>query len=352
MKFCILLWVGSFLFLSFCFAQAINKRNQQEKAFVDSINDSLQVQVNLQYDGAGLPDYYYCHINTPVCEQGLCRLMVLDVYWDLLGNFLKYELPPHSPLTKFDHHEFTREDHEKLYGILSDKASILRDYPVEDLVDTQVKRKSEVVDAVSAATRVGVKDAIVGGAVYSTYVLWHIVNGSIASRIEAYTHPLFNEALLMKMFDSNNLYYQFFALNHYHEDHVAAYIPRIIHLVTDGVSYIPYFAIEKLPASAWANDPYQVSLLKHFRKADFELQNAFLNKLKDVKLCSEALDLLVSGMGDIKEKQLIRALEIVSNNQERLSKSALSKISEFSNHQDKQISELVDLLLKCGEDKY
>lgn len=351
MKFCILLCMGIFLFLSFCFGQDDSQRNQKVEAFTDYINDSIRVQVNLQYDEEGLPDHYFCHINTPVCEHGLCRLMILDVYWDLLGNFLKYELPPHSPLTKFDHHEFTKEDHEKLYGILSDNASILRDYPVGDLVDTQVKRKSEVVDAVSAATRVGVKDAIVGGAVYSTYVLWHIVNGSIASRIEAYTHPLFNDAMLMKMFNSANVHYQYFALNHFPEDQAGKYIPRIIHLVTNGVSYIPYFAIEKLPLSVWTNDQYQVALLRHFSKADFELQNAFLNKLKDIKLCAEALDLLVSGMGNIKEKQLIRALEIVGNNQDRLSKSALSKISEFSDHADKQVSELANSLLKCGEDK-
>jgi hypothetical protein len=104
--------------------------------------------------------------------------MVIDVYWDLLGNFLRYELPAGESLTKLDHQELTAGDHEQLQKILSDKGSILRDYPAEDLIDRRiVKSTDKKVDAVTSATRVDVKAAVVPGAVYSTYVLWYIVNG-------------------------------------------------------------------------------------------------------------------------------------------------------------------------------
>lgn len=351
MRIGILLFMVIFLSHSFCHSQDDSKRNRKENVFVDNINDSIPVQVNLQYDEKGLPVHYYCHVNTPVCEHGLCKLMVIDVYWDMLGNFLKYELPPNESLTKFDHLEFTKEDHHQLYGILSDKASILRDYPVEDLIDNRTQRKSEVVDAVSSATSIEVKDAIVGGAVYSTYTLWHIVNGPIASRIGEYTKPLFNEALLIKMFNSNNFYYQFFALNNYPEEETVKYIPYIINLVKNGLSYIPYFAIEKIPMSVWATNQYQVSLLKHFSDGDFELQNAFLNKITGINLCTEALDMLIYGMRNTTDKQLIKELDVINYNLDRLSQGSVSKIAEFSNHHDRQISEQTNLLLKSLEEK-
>ena len=214
-------------------------------AFSESINDSIRVDVKLTYGDDGHPEAYFCHVNTPVCEEGLCKLMVLDIYWDLLGNFLKYEVPPGEHLTKFDHHPFTDEDHNKLRKILSDRASILRDYPVDDLVDNSIVKKSDVVDAVSAATRVEVKNAIVGGAVYSTYVLWHIVNGPIASRIEAHARPMISEALMRKMFRTPNIHYQYYALTHYPENDSLVYVPEVVNLVKNGIDYIPYFAVEK-----------------------------------------------------------------------------------------------------------
>lgn len=346
MRLNMLVFAAAFFMWTCCFGQDGSKRNHNEKAFVEYINDSIQVQVKLQYNEEGLPAHYYCHVNTPVCEQGLCRLMVLDVYWDVLGNFLKYELAPNESLTKFDHMEFTREDHEKLYGILSDKASVLRDYPVGDLIDSSTKRRSAVVDAVSAATRVEVKDAIVGGAVYSTYVLWHIVNGPIASRISEHTKPLFNGALLIKMFKSENFYYQYYALDHVPEREVTDYIPFLIHLVKNGISYIPYFAIEKIPVSAWRMDQNQISLLEHFGAADFELQNAMLAKITDVDLCIEALDQLIAGLGKITDQQMMKALAVIERNQDRISQRSQPKIAELSNHPDDQVAAQSRIILK------
>jgi hypothetical protein len=323
-------------------------RGGAEKAFIQSVNDSISVQVNLKYDVQGLPDYYFCHVNMPVCEEGLCRLMIVDVYWDVLGNFLKYELPPGEALTKMDHVEFTTEDHQKLRSILSNKASILRDYPLDDLMDRSRVVKSKVVDAVSAATRVEVKDAIVSGAAYSTYALWHVVNGPIASRIEEYTRPLVREALVLKMFRSNDFYYQYYALNHVPEGKMKTYVPEIIDLVNRGVSYIPYFAIEKVPEEGWSVDDYQVALLKNFRSADFELQNAFIGKIADVKLCSDALDELVAACAKITDKQLERVVEVIARNADRLSDEGKAKLAGFCSHADKKVAEVVRGIVKKG----
>lgn len=333
-----------------CIGQAAGKRSVEEKAFVESVNDSISVQVNLKYDAQGLPDYYYCHVNMPVCEEGLCRLMIVDVYWDVLGNFLRYELPPGEALTKMDHVEFTADDHQKLRSILSNKASILRDYPLGDLLDRSRKVRSKVVDAVSAATRVEVKDAVVSGAVYSTYALWHVVNGPIASRIEENTKPLLSDALVLKMFRSSDFYYQYYALNHVPEGKMKEYVPLIIDLVNRGASYIPYFAIEKVPKEAWRVDKYQVALLKNFRSADFEMQNAFIGKISQLDLCTDALDALLEGCAKITDRQLERVVEVMGRNVPQLSDDAKAKLGEWCCHRDKKVAEGVRSIVRCGED--
>ena len=341
--------VVTLLTMPYGFSQDVTKRNMVENVFVENINDSIRVQVKLKYDNTGLPEFYFCHVNTPVCEEGLCKLMVIDVYWDVLGNFLKYELPPLEPLTKFDHLPFTEADHEQLQKILSDRASILRDYPVRDLVDHRVARKSKAVDAVSAATRAEVKDAIVSGAVYSTYVLWHIVNGSISDRIAAYTKPIFTEKLLDQMFQSANLHYQYFALHAYPAKDSLKYLPEMIHLVKNGIAYVPYFAIEKIPASAWAIDKYQVALLEHFATADFELQNAFLSKISDIRLCGEAMELLAGAFGQITDKQLLRLLHILNSNKRRLTPYAMEKITGLCSHANSEIAQEADRIMESLE---
>src|SRR5690606_28328184 len=183
---------------------------------------------------------------TPVCKEGLCYLMVIDIYWDLLGNFLKYELPEEHPLTKFDHVEFSGEDHEKMCEILSNKDSFLRFYALENLIDTTVQKSSTVVDGVSGATHKSIQNEVVGGAVYSTYVLWHIVNGPIAKKILDHTESQFTEAMLLELLRSDNYHYQYYALNRIPEADSQEYLPSIIRLISDGIAYVPYFAIEKI----------------------------------------------------------------------------------------------------------
>src|SRR5690606_22001894 len=175
-----------------------------EKAFEVGINDSTSIQIDLQYNGNGLPEQYTSHIETPVCKDGLCYLMVIDIYWDILGNFLKYEVPENLPLTKFDHVEFTEKDHLKMKEILSNRDSFLRFYTLENLIDTTAQRSSTVVDGVSGATHKSIQNDVVGGAVFSTYVLWHIVNGPVAAKILKHTEDRLNDSLMIQLLESSN----------------------------------------------------------------------------------------------------------------------------------------------------
>jgi hypothetical protein len=330
---------------SACLGQDI-ARSHMSKAFVADINDSIQAEVNVLYDLSGEPDAYVSHIRTPVCEEGLCKLMDIIVYWDLLGNFLKYDFSPGETLTKLDHQEFSKEDHEHLQKILSDKGSILRDYPAGDLLDRRMgPAKTDKVDAVTSATRADIKESVVSGAAYSTYVLWHIVNGPIALRIQEYSKPFLSRERINKMFYSPNFYYQYYALTSIPAEDSLKYLDEVIHLVKHGSSYIPYFAIDKVSASAWALDSVQRSMLKFLASADFELQNFILSRIEEVKVSSAALDMLVSDLDRLRDSQVVKALAIVRENQERLSDGSRSKLARLRAHSNREVArDVTDLL--------
>lgn len=298
-----------------CFCSFQNRQERREVAFEATIKDSIPVQVDLIYDKDNLPDSYYSRIKTPVCEDTLCYLVTIDLHWDLLGNFRDYKTPRKSPLTKFDHIRFTKSDHTKLKAILGNSESSLRDHAVESLLDPERKKQSAVVvDAVSGATNTAIKDEVVEGALYSTYTLWHIVNGDIAKKIQEHSKTLINRQILRKMLASDNADYQYYALNHIADQDFDQYAALVIRLVSEGSSYVPYFAIEKIPARVWASEPYQHNLVKLLGKVEFKMQNEILNKLKDTPLTRAATDALVANMPKLNENQKQKVLSKLNAN--------------------------------------
>ncbi len=298
-----------------CFCSFLNRQERRELAFETTIKDSIPVQIDLIYDKNNLPDSYYSRIKTPVCEDTLCYLVTIDLYWDLLGNFKDYKTPRKNPLTKFDHIRFTKNDHAKLKSILGNTESSLRDHAVETLLDPDRKKQSAVVvDAVSGATNTAIKDEVVEGALYSTYTLWHIVNGDIAKKIHEHAKPLIDGQILKKMLSSDNAHYQYYALNQIADQDFDQYAALVIRLVSEGGSYVPYFAIEKIPARIWASEAYQLNLVKLLGKVEFKMQNEILNKLKDTPLTPAATDALVENMPKLNENQKQKVLSKLNAN--------------------------------------
>lgn len=353
-----------FLLLPFCFFWAFKgtagkllpagKNNKKQvKAFTAYLKDSIPVAVHLLYDKKQLPDRYVSHINTLVCEDGLCQPLEIALYWDLLGNFSSYELPPGKPLTKWDHIEFNREDHRKMEEILSDKTSLLRDYEMKDLMDTTARKASvAVTDGVTGATDKSIQSAVVAGALYSTHVLWHIVNTHIAGQIQAHTEGLFTKELLEKMFASDNLHYQYYALNNLPAGNTAGYLPAVIRLIAAGKDYVPFFAIEKVPAEVWSAAAYQPELVSLLGKVDFNMQNELLNKLQSQLLSEAALQALATRLKPLQEKQQLKALEILARHQPALNQKSLLLMVPLLQHPNPELASQVRQLLRAGAEKY
>lgn len=156
--------------------------------------DTLRNEVVLHYVD-GHPSYYYSKIFTPVCETGECKPIYINIYWDLLGNYSKYDLPEGEELTKQDHIPFTKSDYELLHEVLLDgddpryglrvKRSDLPEGGKKDKEEQSspspanalvLLSKTEMVDAVSGATRPQMKGRFVPGALYTTYTCWDLAN--------------------------------------------------------------------------------------------------------------------------------------------------------------------------------
>ncbi len=159
-----------------------------------------------------LPVGYESEINMPVCDDKLCANVFLKIKWDLAGNFLRFDTLAGKPLTKFDHKRFVDADYIKLGQILNDRNSILRLLEKDELIDKSIKLKATTVDAVTGATPATIKNAVVEGAVYSTYVLWHFVNGSVRDSIRTFTLRNYSESISDQMLLSHNYETQLFAL--------------------------------------------------------------------------------------------------------------------------------------------
>jgi hypothetical protein len=140
-------------------------------------NDSIIYALKLAYDSGGTPLYFFRNVFTPVCFTEVCKPVYIDLYWDLLGNYISYEVPEREPLTKVDHEEFTEEDYEQFHRILSNPESILKQFTIYELVDTKTYKLSDSVDAVTGATPKTIKSEVIAGAVYTCFTIWHIVHG-------------------------------------------------------------------------------------------------------------------------------------------------------------------------------
>lgn len=265
-------------------------------------------------DKENKPLFYAAHIATGVCSDGLCKPVDLMIYWDLLGNFETYQTTPGSPLTKFDHIEFTTDDHKKLQKILADKSSMLKDYEAEDMVDKTIKVHSNKLDAVTGATSKTFQDVIVPGAVYTVHILWHTTNGPLSGKILAHTKGLLNDTLVRQMLTSDRTTYKDFIFNHLSKTELSRFTPELITLIGDKDPFVPHFAMAKLSEDVWTNPSHQEAILTYFPSASLEVKNAMLGKFADKKLSEGGLRLLISAAPKLNKVQMQKLLVIVENN--------------------------------------
>lgn len=327
------------------YAQPLKSQTKVDRGVITvCIKDSIPVKIDLLYDKDSLPDKFYSYIETPVCEEGICYDLKVHFYWDLLGNFSDYAEVESDPFTKFDHEEFTAQDHLKLRKILADRTSPLSTYEPEDLVDKSMNVDLPFIDAVSGATYPALENTVVSGAVYSTYTLWNIANGALSDKIKAYTLTILDEQLLLKMASSENYNLQMHALRNISETS-NSYSEVLLNLIKNGKKYVPYFAIARISHEMWLNAEIQAELIKFIGSANFEMQNEILNGLESSLIAPSNSNLLLQQYKYLKKSQYRKLVEILLKNKDSLDKSDLKKLKHIASDRDNAFAPFANGLL-------
>ncbi len=346
--------IGCFLFLSIgtckMHGQTINKfvDYTHKKAFVYRSTDDENVVIYLLYDEHANPVYYTTKLVGDVCLDNFCKPINIAIYWDLLGNFKDYVADEKHPLTKFDHLIFKAEDHIKLKAILADTNALIGDYLLEDLVDTAISRVSEIeVDAVTKATSKTFESAIISGALYTVYKLWHFVNSDIRKNILKYsTENLFTELEIKRLLLSEDRNYQLFLINYIPDDKIELFNDQIISVVQDKDDFVALHALNRLTNDSWSNEKVQERLLIEMPKYNNPVLIHVLDKLTKFSISPYNLKLLIQVVPFLSGKQLDLAYGILINNKTVVKRQLLKDVQSILTIENRDIQRHTQDLLR------
>lgn len=280
------LWllIGCFFGIWALFPEVIpeDKKDCRE-AFLFQFDDQTQLDtIRLCLDSARIPADYQTVVNMAVCDDSLCARVILKLKWDLAGNYSGFDTLPGNPLTKFDHKKFTVEDYKKLDQILKDKNSMLRILEKNELIDKSIKLKATTVDAVTGATPATVKKAVVDGAVYTSYALWHLANGALSDSIRAYTRSIYSDRIMAEMLRSTNYETQLFALRQMPENDYNRCSDLLFQVIQKSSPLVRAYIINKF-SLPFADQSKNVQLTSLFSKLDSYSRSIFISRITSEK---------------------------------------------------------------------
>jgi len=153
------------------------KYDYSEQTTSDTIINSLEIKTikNTKQE----TELYYSIITMYPCINGECKIMNIKIFWDIYGNYYKFELDNNNVLTKLNHKNFTKREYLKLHQILLDTTSDFRFLKLNELTKQQSENSFYETDAVSGATIKNRDFKCINGAVKTTYQLWRIANISL-----------------------------------------------------------------------------------------------------------------------------------------------------------------------------
>jgi hypothetical protein len=172
--------------------------------FSDSIPDDT---LTIYYSAAAYPEAVSRNIHTAVCIDSLCRLVDIRLFWEITGKFIGYSLPSGGELTKREHTPFSETDYNKLIEILSDSASQLGFYTLNEI--HPVKQSVNKVDGTTGATTPDLTSWIVPQAAYTSFTIWHLTYGATRDSVMAYSRKhLLSTQILSNLLQTSDPYNQ------------------------------------------------------------------------------------------------------------------------------------------------
>jgi hypothetical protein len=292
--------------------------DQKEMVFEFGQDSLVLHQMHLMKNKDNLPLMYFAAVLTPVCIDGLCKPLFIELYWDLLGAYIGFAVNPKEPLTKFDHELFTSENYQKLDALLLDPHSVLERKTMDDLQDKslqsdkQITFKGKEVDAVSGATKKEIKASVVEGALYSCYTLWHLVHGAAALKIKENIHQIYTNTLADYFLNAPYEDYQFYALKQFQTGQFNQYKKDINSIFKKGKPLLRSYILKKMPDELWQDSLFTKELFADFFLLDFNSKTLLIKNLS--KTNSQLICLLSNQISGLSKNQLKKYLDFLQNN--------------------------------------
>jgi len=323
----------------------------EAEAFSILGNDSsLHHQVWLLKDKAGQPRLFYAPITTPVCIDGKCKPVHITLYWNLIGNYVGYALPPAIPLSKYDHESFEPADYSRLHDLLLDDKSVLKRKKLDDLFDKsaaikeKVTYKGEEIDAVTGATKKEIKASLVAGALYSCYTLWHLAHGAVKDSIESYTIQQKPEIIEDYLLYTPYRDYQHFAIRQLDTIAILRNVERVVELVERTAPLTRSYLLKKVPKSVFADSLHAAALYRQIPTLDLNTKTLLVKNLEFAH--ENAVAILFSHLSLLSKNQVKQALAFLKKNP-ILKSSLIEKHLHIANQQaDFRYRYLVEAFLR------
>ena len=276
-------WQITIIFIFLIFSQitafSANGKTDCRQAFLFKFHGNVDTDtIKICADSLAHKTFYEANLNMAICDDKLCAILVLKMYWDLAGNYARFDTLPGKPLTKFDHKRFSDTDYQKLDMILADGNSMLRVLQKEDLVDKSIQVKATTVDAVTGATPETIRNAVVEGAVYSSFSLWHYTNDSIKDLIRDHTKSIYSEEIASQMLNSRNYETQLYALKQLSSKEYSMNFDALCEVMHKSIPMVKAYIITKLPLPFEAKEQNR-KLAAVFPDLDSYSKSVMLNRI-------------------------------------------------------------------------
>jgi hypothetical protein len=224
--------------------------------------------------------YFTSLLTTPVCNDTLCQLVRIRVNWDLIGSYIKFDTLEGYPLTKIDHQLFTETDYKKLHKTLKDASSILGRTSEAELLDDTQTHFSEQIEAYTGATSIQIKNSVVEGAMYSTYTLWHLVNGQIRQDLRNYTLTNYNSAIENQLLRSGNSNMILFALKQWDEQDYMDRFDEVILIMQNRNALVNFYISKNLSKSVFELEENRASIFSIWEILDANTRSILSQHIK------------------------------------------------------------------------
>lgn len=298
----------------------------------DSIRDTLYQLRSKE----NIPVGYYQPVTRSVCFDNKCRILKVNIYWNITGRYLGYELPKGEFLSKTDHVPFQPSDYQEMNIKLNDSLSRLNEFTLAELAP-KADLGNISLDGLTSATSSDIADYVVKGAGYTTFAMWHIIYGQSRKKVMQFTEQELSPKLLLMILDSSVDWDKYWAL-----DRLSVYSTlspelegRILSLISSerSNSALAFKALQSLRPVHLKQESLQKALYGRFNSASYDLKNSIVNKLSEAAVLSPEVGMgLAQHLAEMNGQLFIQVMAILKKHR----------------NQDKAVANMVADLLKSN----